>query len=151
MKKYKFRLQRILEVRKHIEEEKKGVLATEQTELQRRHDLKNTLEDAQKKILLEQAEQQKGLLDIEAIGRYHSFNNMLKTAIKQAGTSIENQVQNVKGATLILVEASRDKKVLENLNEKDRFKYLKELDKAEGQELDEMGLQQFHRSKGSVS
>jgi flagellar export protein FliJ len=76
---------------------------------------------------------------------------MLKTAINQACSSIEHQVENVKKATHNLVEASRDKKVLENLNEKDRFNYLKELDKVEGQGLDEIGLQQFHRSKGSAS
>lgn len=123
--KFKFRLQSVLELRQHLEEEQKDVLAAERQKLnelfeQKENLLRNFKIWSKKYLELASA----GMTPDEAVrtGRYiEEINRNIKLTDRQ----IQKQTENVERARVLLIERMQDRKALEKLYERqhERFKY----------------------------
>lgn len=140
MKKYQFRLQPLLRLRKQQEEQKKRAVGALMTQI---HDLQRQaleLADAIKTegdILKQQY--QEGKVDLHWVSHYRRYVTSVQRAIAekiQAATSIQGKLHQ---ARTELVEAARQSKILEKLKEKQQKQYDREWQKKENRELDEIG------------
>ena len=126
MKKFQFRLQPILKLRRQQEDQKKrdvGLLVSQINEYQRQ-----ALEMAQ--IIKEQG-----------------YINYLRQSIAEKINSVAQVQPQLNQARRALAEAAKQTKILEKLEEKLRNRHEKRLKKMEAREIDEIGNNAFLRSR----
>ncbi|CDZ23498.1 hypothetical protein CCDG5_0359 [[Clostridium] cellulosi] len=136
--KFKFRLQSVFDLRKHLEDEQKDALNRERQILQRMTEEKESLERqfdlwSQKYLALAG----KGMRPSDAviIGTYLSdIESNIKTALK----NIERQTANVERERLLLIEKMKDRKTIESLYGKQRQQFLYEESKKEEKEIEDL-------------
>lgn len=136
---FKFRLQAVLEVRKKKEDLRKKEL------FQLRETLKNQqcflagLED--QRSVLEEAirERQKETLDIDEIFCYQQYLKYTREEIINQIFLIKNLNQDIERKHQDLISASKEKKIIEKLKEKQHTEFNKNLEKGEIKVLDELG------------
>ncbi|HYH02618.1 MAG TPA: flagellar export protein FliJ [Bacillota bacterium] len=149
MKKFKFKLETVLKVKVRIEEERKRQLQkaelvrnAAQTELQRRQDeLTATLADYQRSL------QQK--FDRYLANDYYDYLQWLERQRQDAVMYLERCEGEVDTARRYLVEATRERKILDKLKEQAYQAYLAEELKAEIDFLDELGTGRFVRKESN--
>ena len=145
---FKFRLDPLLRIRKHAEEERKGALAqvqgklNEQTNRARRYDEMisqehHTLRDG---LLV-------GTLDPRRLAHHRRYVNsmmrgLVQTLCERAGTQKEADK-----ARQVLIEAVKQRKVLEKLRERRQADWRGQQDRIERAALDEMGLVTTRRAR----
>jgi flagellar protein FliJ len=147
MKKYRFRLQPLLRLRKQQEDQKKravGTLLTQINDLQRQAlELDQSIR-AEGEILKQQYLQ--GNVDLEWVSHYRGYVISAQRAIHeriQAATRIQEKLHQ---ARRDLVEAARQRQILETLKGKQQKHYERELQRKENRELDEIGSKAFIRA-----
>lgn len=86
-----------------------------------------------------------GDLDLDGVLQYDAYLLWLSDRIERAVGSILELEERVRGKTQEVVEASREKKIVERLKEKGFEAYLREILRVEQNELDEVGSLQFAR------
>lgn len=137
MKKFKFRLERVLHYRRLLKDEKKR-------ELTRRLSLFN--EAAQKLEMLEEAQLQNALeseriLQVELVVLRGLYGARLKAEIAAQKELLLKLEADVDEARAEYIEASRELEVLEKLKARKREEYIHEMDLQEGKVLDEFAVQ----------
>lgn len=147
MKKYKFRLQTVLDIK-----EKK--LEQKLLELARIADVLNKEVEIEKQLVNEQNTLQSKIVAISTIDSPQSLLEIQNARHywSTLGTKIANQKERIKNVKVFLQakqtevnEAVKEKKVLENLKEKEQEKFYKEFLAYERRELDEMATGRFIR------
>ncbi len=139
-KKFKFRLDPLLRIRQHEEEQRKQALGralaklNEQTERARRYD--QMIRDEHHRL---RDGHLVGPLDLRHLAHHRRYVNsvmrgMVQTLCERAETQQQSQQ-----ARSELVEAVKRRKALDNLRQRRRGQWQREVDKAERAELDEMG------------
>jgi flagellar FliJ protein len=149
MKKFKFRLQRVLETKESEERQKKRELGEKQNLLAQ--------EEAVLTQLLAQIDdhEQKQRHSIEVSSnagdllRQHRWQLELNKQKKQQLHNINKCEKEVEKARLALVEATREKRVLEKLKEKQLEEYKKYLTAEEQKVLDDVGARNHSSSINS--
>jgi flagellar FliJ protein len=145
---FKFRLDPLLRIRKHAEEDRKGALAqvqgklNEQTARARRYDAMISQEHhALRDGLLV------GTLDPRRLAHHRRYVNsmmrgLVQTLCERAGTQKEADKARAK-----LIEAVKQRKVLEKLRERRQADWRSQQDRVERSVLDEMGLASSRRAR----
>ncbi len=145
MKKFTFSLNPLLEMRERIEEEKQGILATRERELQAAQEemacLNARFKDHSKSLRDNHKE-----LTADELRAHYAHLQFLDRAMTMQQHVIAQAKRAVEAARADLIEASRDRKVIDKLKER-RLSEHRELVAAEEQkELDDSNNRRFMRS-----
>ncbi|MCE5314763.1 MAG: flagellar export protein FliJ [Armatimonadota bacterium] len=145
MKRFKFRLQTLLDQRKSVEDillaELAEVRREEAAEVERLDSLYDRLEAA-----LENLETAMSKNDpIEEISRLDEYAKATRDDIKVQQLTLEAVRERVEAKRLEVVKAMQDRQVLEALRDKQEAEYLAAVAKAEQNELDEMASLRYAR------
>jgi flagellar protein FliJ len=146
MKKFSFRLEKLLGLKERMEALKRGEYGTA---LKRVSDREQALDSLEAERLYHCDAAQEHLIgtgvDVEKLRTYSRYFHHLRGQ-KMMTTQIKRSLQQkAEAKRLELVESSREKKTLEQFKEKLQLRHLQEMEKVEQKELDELGAVQFMR------
>ncbi|MBN1497247.1 MAG: flagellar export protein FliJ [Spirochaetes bacterium] len=148
MKKFKFRLQTLLDIReareRAVQYELAKIVSLQNIEREKQAELRRQI-DAQKELFGDKLKQ----------GRYSAseailFERFIDVSLRAIGTaedrirSMEPQIQEVRSR---LVEASRERRVVERLRERKRAQHAYEVNRELGKENDETNQRIFEMKK----
>lgn len=123
---FKFRLQKILEHRETLENIKKGEFGKVQSRLRVEIDRLTELENAKQAIAKEKEEKSKASITMNELQKYNNYLMDLSGKIKEQIEVIEQVKQEVEEVRLELIEATKDKKIIEKLKTRDYQEFLYE-------------------------
>jgi flagellar FliJ protein len=140
--KFIFRLEPLLDIRKQAEKDKQLAMAKVQ---QRINALIKAIQDAQAIIAGQNkqlaAEKLTGTLDLAYIAHQKRYVHTLNVHIAQNLQKIQGEQQNLAAARKELLEASRERKIIEKLREKQHQRWLADQARIESAAIDEIGTQ----------
>lgn len=144
---FKFRLERVLSVRRHEEERERGAFAAA---AQRHAVAEAVLMDIREKIRLAEKSMtslvsEKRITTIEDFVRSHEYRVGLVRREEEATAAVAHTERMLDEARLKLVEARKKRRVLERLRERRHEDWRREEEGREQTELDEIGLATFVR------
>lgn len=151
MKKFKFRLEPLLKLRKAHEDEKKravGVLLSEIHE-QQRQALEMDVQLQQEGDLLKEQYMQDNI-DLDWVSHYRRYVSSVQHAINQRIDNVTKIQGSLNHARAELAEAAKQKKILEKLKEKKQKRYHAELRRQESRAEDEMATQVYLKTQQSA-
>lgn len=148
MKKFKFRLQRLLEIKeaaeKEIKNELAAIVAVQNVERTRQDELRTSI-DLHRKNFREKMKEGKYRI---AEGIYlEKYLDISYRAIDVAGKRIEEIEPEVQGVRESLVEASRERKVVEKLRERKQEEYNYHVNNEIAKENDDINQKIYLRKK----
>ena len=136
MNNYNFSMEKILEWRSTIEKDKMegfGRLRRDlKLEQDRLLDLALEIQDTKLKSMKE--------IDIYKLQQYNLYRERIEEKIDMQKRKIEDIIKAIEIKRLELVEAQKDRSIMEKLKEKDKDKYKKKLVLQEQKELDEVAV-----------
>ena len=147
MKKYIFRLQAMLDIKENKLNEKLVELAQIQQILsdeEEKLDVLNVRKNKAYEELIQIYSLEKAL-DIQEVCNYKGFLGKISIEISQQKERIENVMFFVREKQKEVNEALKEKKILENLKEKDKNRYYNNLLKQEAKELDDIASTRYVR------
>lgn len=149
MKKFKFRYANILKLRLDNENDIKTKLKKLNQELHRLESSKLETEDAYKLYRHHvEEEMQSGLKGYE-IQRINEFQSYYRNHINKLTLEIQSMEEQIEAVKLELMEAIKERKIMEKIKEKDYKAYLDEINVMEGKVTDEVvNFQNSRRSGG---
>jgi flagellar FliJ protein len=147
MKKFSFRLQTVLELRERVKEQTEMELAQLNFRLQRLNEEKNHLLLEKEEMLDRQARSQQGRIDVEEIFWFQGYALRLDEQVFRLSEEMWKVEQAKEGKRRELILATQECEVLLKLKERDFKKFLKEIDRAENQLIDELATIRFSRQK----
>ncbi len=145
MKKFRFRLDAILKLRKQQEDEKKRIAGEILAEINKQQNealrMGREIEQSRrelKDILV-------GQVDLHKIANHQRFVNDMQMAIHKRVVKVAELQVKLNEARKELAEASKRYKIIEKLREKRERRYLQEANRKEMQQQDEIGTNSFVR------
>jgi len=145
MKKFKFKLQVVLDHRKRIENEKKKELGKVNAVLNSEKDKFYAFENVYLATQLELKKKETGILDIAQMLFYQSYLIQLRQIMQHQKKVINEVLKEVEKKRLELVEVSKKRKVLDKLKEKEYSQYTKEMALVEQKFIDEISINKYLR------
>ena len=146
MKRFNFKLEPALRHRKHLEDIRKKELAEVYRELREAQDFLSSLEkDFEKTQASIEREESIKIIDIENILLFESYMIYLKRLMEQIRIKIGVIEKRLEIKRQEYIKASKAKRVLERLKERQYFEYMKAMDVLEQKFIDEMGIVRFIR------
>lgn len=150
MIRFQFRLQRVLELRKRKEEEKERELAHLKKMLNEAEEFLEELKNESSKVSeaigrLHQNERQS--LDMQELLRYYDYLERMQRDIVSQIDAIETIIVNINRKRQELVEASKERQIIEKLKENKYKKFKDYVDQWENRFIDEMGTVNFNYQK----
>jgi len=142
MKKFKFALDNILKYRQSIEDQEKELLARAMQKVQMEETIAKKL-DSEKHLHLRSFETN----NIEKIRQQESYLISLDERIKKQQKKLEQAIVTSTKIRDRVVTATSNRKILENLREKQLTEYRQELARAEQNTLDEVGIASYIRKE----
>jgi len=144
---FKFRLERVLSVRRHEEERERGAFAAA---VQKHSEAEAFLADIRDKIQLAEKSMiaivgENRIATIEDFVRSHEYRVGLVRREDEATLVLEHAHRMLNDARLRLVEARKKRRVLERLRERRHEDWRRDEEGKEQTELDEIGLATFVR------
>lgn len=151
MKKFKFRLQRVLDAKQSVEDQRKRelgvaqqVLAAEEKTLAQLHAELEEVRKAERKLM--QGGVKAGELMVQ-----HRWKRELGVKLESQAKKVRKASEEIEVARERLVEASKDKKVLEKLKEKRLEEHNKEVQNQQQNLLDDIGARRNGRGSSDTS
>lgn len=152
MPRFKFSLQRVLEIRKHKEELLKNELVTLRREHTHEESILRELETKHIEQLNEIRKRQScPNISSEEMLRYYLYLERLDNDIERQQTKLLELEQKVEAAKERLIKASQERKVLEKLHERKFEEWKWEQEKIEQAFLDEIALSMYTRGASQLS
>jgi flagellar FliJ protein len=149
MPRFVFRLAPVLHQRERVEEQKKQFLAREQRVLAdaqaRREMLRGRREALARELIFEHRK-----LDIEGLRLAYAHLDFLAREITAADWHVAACEQAVDRAREVLVRATKDRKILDRLQERQREAFRTEQLRVEQRELDDDNARRYHRATQSA-
>ncbi len=146
MKKFNFRLEPVLKLRKQIENQKKRVVGDMMAEInqqqQRALELADSIRDEGQRV---KNLQEQGQVDLEWMSYYYRYVAQTRQAIQLRINNVMNMQQNLNTARQDLSQAARQTKALEKLKEKRKNAYMHEFEHQQRREWDEIGSNLYLR------
>jgi flagellar FliJ protein len=146
MKKFEFQLQRLLDMREAKEMEVKNELAAvvgrQNAERAKQDDLRNTIKTLGSKL---REEWRAGKVDSATALLYGRYEDQAMRAIESAGKKITALEPEVNAVRVRLVEASKEKKVVEKLKERKLEEYNLEFNRQMAKENDDINQKIYLR------
>ena len=137
MKKFRFRLERVLHYRQLVREEKRRLLALANSKKREATDYLERLE----KFQLANESPNSGVVDINMFLMVGMYGARLKEAIVRQRLAIMEAEKEVEEALAVYVEAAKDARALELLKDKKRKEYVEYVHKEDEKNLDELVTQ----------
>jgi flagellar protein FliJ len=143
MKKFSFGLETLLQHRIRLEENEKNRFTKIRAELQTELKHKETIAARQKESRSELGHRQEASCDPEEIGWYLRYLTRLDMEIKRSIERIVELEKHVDAQRQIMVEASRNKQMIENLKKKKHKEHIASAEREERKSIDEMVVTRF--------
>jgi len=144
---FRFRLQRLLEVRKHFEELLISELAVSKRRYLNEEEVLNSLKELVGVNLKRLKKKQERITSVEEIILSYHYLNQLDHQIIIQKESLKKIQEEINLITEKLIKASQKKKVVEKLKERRLDEHKKLLEKIEQGVLDEVGINLHLRRK----
>jgi flagellar FliJ protein len=141
MKRFNFRLQRVLEIRERFRDERRQELV--QRNFERDHE-RRVLEDLDQEFLRSKV-REGGTYSASEVVLMGDYSRRLACEIEQQHVRVAAADQAAEEARERYIEASREAQALEKLKEKRRNEYQEQILKEEGNQLDELAVQRAGR------
>jgi len=141
MKRFSFRLQRVLEIRERFRDERRQELV--QRNFERDHE-QRVLEDLDQEFLRSKV-REGGTYSASELVLMGDYSRRLEQEIEQQRVRVVAAEQAAEEARERYIEASREAKALEKLKDKRRVEYQEQVLKEEGNQLDELAVQRAGR------
>lgn len=138
MKRFRFSLETVLKVKRQVEELRQRELAAAQAEKDRERMRLGGLEQDLLSLLDDHSERRSGRLDLNGELWFGSHQMGLDQAIKGARRELVRLEGLLDQARQRVVEAARDRRVLEKLEENQRLAHLEKVNREEQGLLDEL-------------
>lgn len=136
---YKFSLEKVLEWRLNTEKETAKKFAIKQSELTYQEEVLNKLIDQYENIKKEVLKK----INIRDLKQEHLLKQKIEDKIEEQIELIKNIEKQAEELRLELLEAQKNRKIMEKLKEKDYNKYMDHLMSEEQKHLDEMAVLRF--------
>ena len=136
-----FELEQVLRYRLDVERLRKQEFATAKQGFEHAHDRLKQEEELAQNISQEFSQRQSELDSIEEIRRYSDFFARKREEIKTQKKCVVHLGHVLNESRATLLDATKDKKVLESLKEKKAVEYRQEMDKKEQTFMDEISIQ----------
>ncbi len=148
MKKFKFRLQKLLEIReaaeKEIKNELAAIVALQNVERARQDELRTSIDLHRRNFREKMKKGKSGITEGIFLEKYLDISHRAIDAAERRIEAIEPEVQKVRDR---LVEASREKKVVEKLRERKREEYNYHVNSEIAKENDDINQKIYLRRK----
>ncbi|WP_080146600.1 flagellar export protein FliJ [Marinilactibacillus piezotolerans] len=142
MQPYQFSMGKILDWREDLEEEARNTVKAAE--------LKVRKEEQRLEALLKDSRKLKSdrlfNANIDSVKRHSLYQDMLNDKIIQQRLQIKEAEQELAAAQTALMKANKDKRMMEKLEEKERFLHIEAEKKEEQKQLDEISTLQFGRN-----
>ena len=146
-KKFSFRLEALLTVKKNKEEEIKRRLAEKNREAE---DVRREIAQAQEKLKAFQSEVKEqrrgGAEDVSALRSSVAYRNTLKLEMLKAGQKLDNVMVAIYGINQELIKAGQERRAVEIIKEKHFSEWKKANEAAEQKFIDDLSQQRFIRN-----
>lgn len=146
LKKFKYKLQSILEIKKKKEEEEKEKLAKLFRKLaeeeQKLDDLKSQESLTREELRKAQI---KGNVDLNKVKMHHAYLKKLENLIINQQIYIKEVEAEIERQRNALIKATQEKKTYEKLKEKHLERFIEEAEKEERKFIDELATMRHHR------
>ncbi|HOJ77337.1 MAG TPA: flagellar export protein FliJ [Bacillota bacterium] len=144
MKKFKFKLETVLKVRTRLEDLRKRELRQAELRLEEAlRQLKRRQAEIAETTAMYQENLQKQRLDLNLATYYHNYLNKLNQLLVEDYARIDRCNEDLAKARQNLIEATKEKKIVEKLKEKAYEEYKSAELKQETEFLDELGTTRF--------
>jgi flagellar FliJ protein len=137
MKRFRFRLQRVLDIREQIRDELRQELALRNQDLAQHARLLNDLEEEYLRTGLQEG----GIVTAGELVMTGAYAARVKQLIVEQMVRVEQAKVAVAEAQERYIQANKDAKAIEMLKDKKREQYNEEVLKEEGNQLDELAIQ----------
>jgi flagellar protein FliJ len=141
MKKFSFRLERILQYKAQIEEQKRRDLSARIDELTEQNRILQHLTQKRESYRQRYSELFRGRIDVDELKATRRYLDKIHRELILQAKKVVDCEKKVEKAKAILLEAMRDRKKYENLKERKYKAYIKESNLAEQKSLDEFASQ----------
>lgn len=152
MKKFKFSLQKLLEIREAREREVKNELARivsiQNRERMKQERLSNEIQSNQQKL---QDMIIKGTVTSKDVYLYENFFHISHRAIDTAGEKIQSMEPEVNRVRQKLAEASKERKIVEKLRERKQQEYEYHVNRETAKENDDINQNVFNRRLSDIN
>jgi len=148
MKRFNFRLQRVLDFKEQIEGQKRQSLADRLGELVEEKQTLIKLMSRKEQYLKKYASLFAGKLDVPSLKTTLSYIDRVKSQIIRQARTVVNAETQVEKARIEVGDAMRDRKKYEKLRERKHSEYAFQLNREEQKELDELAAIRHPASVG---
>lgn len=151
MPRFKFNLQRVLEIRKHKEELLKNQLSALSREYIHEDSLLSELKTRHRLYLDKMRTRQGMSILIEEMLWYYSYLEHLDNCIKRQKMKLLELLQRIEETRAKVIKASKDRRILERLREKRLMEFKREEERRDGAFLDEIAISMYVRKANQLS
>ncbi len=140
---FNFKLQRVLQVKKHKQDQFKTQLANLKREYLQQESILWTLEESLQEQFVILIEKQKKLTNTIEILWSYNYIIKLREDIESQKKKLEELNKKIKEMTTKLIGASQEKQILENLKQRKWTQFKLEVEKQEQEFMDEVGITRY--------
>ena len=140
---FKFNLEPVLSLKEKIEDNKKRELGLATMAEEKIYQEKLALEQKKEEALQQVRNQENVAIDILNVRIFNQYNSYMNHAIHQKGVELSEAQQEVEAKRQELLEAVKDRKILDNLKAIYRESYEEEAKRDEQRILDDMVTYRF--------
>jgi flagellar protein FliJ len=151
MKRFQFRLDVLLDIRKRAEEEVKKELAKKNGEIHAARRDREEIAGRLEAFFVEEKQQRLRILDLLALKFSVSYRSRLQKEILGKDRSIDGLAAELGAVRVRLAQATKDRRVLEILKEKRLARWKKEYKKEEQEYIDDVSQKGYVRRLHAVS
>ena len=141
MKRFRFRLERILRFKEQVEQQKKLILADRNEDLRRENNRLSDLTTKREEYSKKYRRLFRGRIDVNNLKTALRFLNKIKGDVVLQTKKVDNAEKEVESAKLRLQDSMRDRKKFANLKKRKRKDYDFESNREDRKELDEFASQ----------
>lgn len=145
MKRFNFRLKKVLKHREIVENLRKEKLGKAKSELKKERDLLRKMEDTRRRTREEWKERRSNLISLPEALIYETYLERMDEEVGLQTTKAAQLSQKVEKTRQDLIEASQEKKIVEKLKERREEEYSNEMKRFEQGISDEASVNQFNR------
>jgi flagellar FliJ protein len=143
VKGYKFRFESVLKSKKVIVDDLASKTARAQRILALEKKKLNDFKHRETQCVRDLTRLQVGSVNVGEVKRCHRYLQQLGNAVKEQNKLVEEILVRVEMLRKMLIEAEKERRILEKLDEKDKEEFLRNLSKKEQELLDEIGINKF--------
>ena len=143
MKRFSFRLETLLQHRHHLEEKERTKFSVIRNELMVEMNHSRALRTEQAHAMAELARRELGDCNLQEIAWHYRFLDRILLELERSARRITELEGRLETQKQVMIEAMRDKKMLENLRSKREKEFLTVLDRTEQKSVDDIVVTRY--------